>query len=167
MDLNVLLEFAKNNSVEIGNVLAMLGAAVGLGFAGYGASKGLGISGAAAAGATAEDEKNFSKYLVLEALPQTQVIYAFVIAILITLGVMGGKMNIEKGFICIAVGIALAVMEGVSGVYQGVAAAAAVGGAAKNPRAAGKLITYVVMVELTALLGFVFGILTLTVNNVY
>ncbi|MCX6695194.1 MAG: permease [Candidatus Altiarchaeota archaeon] len=167
MDLNVLIDYAGNNSVSIGNVLAVLGASIGLGFAGYGASKGLGISGAAAAGATAEDEKNFSKFLVLEALPQTQVIYAFVIAILITLGVMKGAMTIEKGFMCIGVGIALAVMEGVSGVYQGVAAAAAVGAAAKNPKVSGKLIIYVVMVELTALLGFVFGILTLTVNKIY
>jgi len=167
MDLNVLFDYAAKNSVSIGNVLAALGAAVGLGFAGYGASKGLGISGAAAAGATAEDEKNFSKYLALEALPQTQVIYAFVIAVLITLGIMGGKMTIEKGFICVAVGICLAVMEGVSGVYQGVAAAAAVGGAARNIKVTGKLIVYVVMVELTALLGFVFGILMLTVNKVY
>ncbi|MBM3309336.1 MAG: permease [Candidatus Altiarchaeales archaeon] len=167
MDLNVLIDFAKSNYVVIGNVLAFFGAAIGLGFAGYGASKGLGISGSAAAGATAQDEKNFPKFLVLESLPQTQLIYAFVIAILITMGVMGGKMTIEKGFVCIFVGIALAVMEGISGVYQGVAAAAAVGAAAKNPKVAGKVIVYVVMVELTALLGFVFSILVLTVNNIY
>jgi len=167
MDFSVLIDAAVNNSVSIGNVLAVLGASIGLGFAGYGASKGLGLSGAAAAGATAEDEKNFSKFLVLEALPQTQVIYAFVIAVLITLGVMGGRMTIEKGFVCIGVGIALAVMEGVSGVYQGVAAAAAVGAAARNPKVSGKVIVYVVMVELTALLGFVFSILMLTVNKVY
>ncbi|MFH1126263.1 MAG: hypothetical protein V1703_03990, partial [Candidatus Altiarchaeota archaeon] len=134
MDLNVLIEFAKSNNVTIGNVLAVFGAAVGLGFAGYGASKGLGISGSAAAGATAQDEKNFPKFLILESLPQTQVIYAFVIAILMTLGVIGGNMTIEKGFICLFVGLGLALMEGFSGVYQGVAAAAAVGAAAKNPK---------------------------------
>lgn len=167
MDFSVLLEFAEKNSVSIANVLAMFGAAIGLGFGGYGASKGLGISGAAAAGATAEDEKNFSKHLMLEALPQTQVIYSFVIAILITLGVMKGTMTVEKGFICLAVGVCLAVAEGISGVYQGVAAAAAVGGSAKNPRASGKMIVYVVMVELTALLAFVFGILVLTLNKIY
>jgi F0F1-type ATP synthase membrane subunit c/vacuolar-type H+-ATPase subunit K len=63
--------------------------------------------------------------------------------------------------------VCLAVAEGVSGVYQGVAAAAAVGGSTKNPRASGKLIVYVVMVELTALLAFVFGILVLTLNKIY
>jgi len=167
MDLNILFEFAKSNNIAIGNVLAVTGAAIGLFFGGYGASKGLSLSGSAAAGATAEDDKNFSKHLMLEALPQTQVIYSFVIAVLIILGVSRGAMTVEKGFICLAVGVCLATLEGLSGVYQGVVAAAAVGGSAKNPRATGKLIVYVVMVELTALLGFVFGILTLTLNHIY
>ena len=167
MDLNVLIDWATSNNVIIGNVLAVCGAAIGLGFAGYGASKGLGISGAAAAGAKSQDEKNFPKFLILESLPQTQVIYAFVISILIALGLMGGNMTIEKGFICLFVGVGLALMEGFSGVYQGVAAAAAVGAAAKNPKVAGKVIIYVVMVELTALLGFVFSLLMLTIGKVY
>jgi V/A-type H+-transporting ATPase subunit K len=167
MALDALIEIARANNIALGNVLAMLGAAIGLGFAGYGASRGLGISGSAAAAATAQDEKNFPRFLILESLPQTQVIYGFVIAVLITMGVMGGSMNIEKGLICLSVGIALAIMEGSSGVYQGMAAAAAVGAAAKNPKTSGKLIIYVVMVELTALLGFVFSILVLTAGKVY
>ncbi|MDD5112089.1 MAG: hypothetical protein PHG85_06055 [Candidatus Altiarchaeota archaeon] len=161
MELDLLIELAKSNYIAIGNVLAITGAAIGLGFAGYGASTGLGISGAAAAGATAQDEKNFSKFLILESLPQTQVIYAFVIAVMIVFAIMNNQMNIEKGFICLALGIALAVMEGFSGVAQGIAAAGAVGAAAKNPRVSGKVIVYVVMVELTALLGFVFSLLVM------
>jgi len=167
MDLNILVDLVKSNNVYIGNVLAIFGAALGLGFAGYGASKGLGTSGSSAAVATAQDEKNFPKFLILESLPQTQVIYAFVIAILITMGVINGNMNLEKGFICLFVGLGLALMEGFSGVYQGVAASAAVSAAAKNPKVVGKVIIYVVMVELTALLGFVFSILVLTVSKVY
>jgi len=76
-------------------------------------------------------------------------------------------MTIVKGLICVFVGVVLALMEGFSGVYQGIASASAIGASELNLKISGKLIIYIVMVELTALLGFVFSVLILTVNKIY
>ncbi|MBU4406066.1 MAG: permease, partial [Candidatus Altiarchaeota archaeon] len=65
-----------------GNVIAALAAALGIASTGYFSAKGLEMSGNAAAGVTGEDEENFSAALILEALPQTQVVYGFIISVL-------------------------------------------------------------------------------------
>ncbi|NIP40429.1 MAG: V-type ATP synthase subunit K, partial [Candidatus Aenigmarchaeota archaeon] len=62
-----------------GNVLGAVGAAIAIAIAGVSSARGLEIAGNTAAGATGEKEENFSSALILQALPQTQVIYAFII----------------------------------------------------------------------------------------
>ncbi len=63
--------------------LIAIGAGVAIGFAGLGSGIGQGIAASAAAGATAENEKLLAKMLVFAALPETQAIYGFVIAIIL------------------------------------------------------------------------------------
>ena len=69
--------------VEITSGLIAIGAGVAIGFAGLGSGIGQGIASSAAAGATAENEKLLAKMLVFAALPETQAIYGFVIAIIL------------------------------------------------------------------------------------
>ncbi len=64
-----------------------IGAGLAVGLAGIGtgiAQKGI---GSAAVGATAEDEKNFGKGLVLTALPESVVIFGLVLGILLWLNI--------------------------------------------------------------------------------
>jgi len=63
--------------------LIAIGAGLAIGVAACGSGIGQGIASAAGAGATAEDEKLLGKMLVFAALPETQAIYGFVIAILL------------------------------------------------------------------------------------
>lgn len=63
--------------------LIAIGAGIAIGFAALGSGIGQGIAASAAAGATAENEKLLAKMLVFAALPETQAIYGFVIAILL------------------------------------------------------------------------------------
>ncbi len=63
--------------------LIAIGAGLAIGIAACGSGIGQGIASAAGAGATAEDEKLLGKMLVFAALPETQAIYGFVIAILL------------------------------------------------------------------------------------
>jgi len=51
-------------------------------FGGFGSSKGVGLAGEAGAGVLTEDPGKFGPVMVLQALPSTQAIYAFVIAFL-------------------------------------------------------------------------------------
>ena len=148
-----------------GPTLAALGALVAVAVSGIGSAKGLGISGNAAAGITAEQEKNFAMALVLEALPQTQCVYGFIIGVLIVIGIMGGEMTIEQGWYSLAAGITVG-LAGLSAIDQGKVAAASIGAVAKNENVKGKVMVFIVMPEIAALFGFVIAILLLTSGNV-
>lgn len=69
--------------VDITSGLIAIGAGIAIGFAGLGSGIGQGLASSAAAGATAENEKLLAKMLVFAALPETQAIYGFVIAIIL------------------------------------------------------------------------------------
>jgi V/A-type H+-transporting ATPase subunit K len=68
-------------AIEAG--LIAMGAGLAVGLAGIGTGIAQGSIGASAVGATAEDEKNFGKGLVLTVIPETIVIFGLVIAILL------------------------------------------------------------------------------------
>lgn len=68
-------------AVEAG--LIGIGAGVAVGLAGIGTGLAQSAIGAAAIGATAEDEKNFGKGLTLTVIPETIVLFGFVIAFLL------------------------------------------------------------------------------------
>ena len=70
-------------AVEAG--LIGIGAGLAVGLAGIGTAIAQSAIGAAAVGATAEDEKNFGKGLTLTVIPETIVLFGFVIAILLWL----------------------------------------------------------------------------------
>lgn len=63
--------------------LIAIGAGLAIGIAACGSGIGQGMAAAAGAGATAEDQSLLGKMLVFSALPETQAIYGFVIAILL------------------------------------------------------------------------------------
>lgn len=63
--------------------LIAIGAGLAIGIAGCGSGIGQGIASAAGAGATAEDGSLLGKMMVFAAMPETQAIYGFVIAILL------------------------------------------------------------------------------------
>jgi len=149
-----------------GNAMAAIGAFFAIAIAGFASAKGLDIAGNAAAGVTGEDEKNFSSALIMDAMPQTQVIYGFIIAILITLGIMGGSMTVEQGWIAIAAGLAVGI-TGLSAISQGKVAAASIGATAKNPGIKGKVLIFIVMPEIAALFGFVVAIMFLIAGSIF
>jgi V/A-type H+/Na+-transporting ATPase subunit K len=155
MEVGVLLDYVTNP-----NVLAAFGAAIGVSLAGYGASTGLGISGSTAAALTAEQEKNFVKILILEVAPQTQVLYAFVVSTFILNGMMGGQLTAPQGFMCLAAGICVGV-SGLTAISQGKAASAALAAYGRNNNIPFKVLVFVVMCEISAILGFITGLLIL------
>jgi V/A-type H+/Na+-transporting ATPase subunit K len=73
-------------AIEAG--LIGIGAGLAVGLAGLGTGWAQSAIGPAAIGATAEDEKNFGKGLTLTVIPETIVLFGFVIAFLL-MGRMG------------------------------------------------------------------------------
>jgi V/A-type H+-transporting ATPase subunit K len=133
------------NTVFSGTTLACIGAIFGVALSGFCAAKGLEISGSAAAGVVAEDEKKFSSVIII--------------------GIMGGKMNMEKGVVALTAGIVTG-LAGISAIMQGKVAAASVGAVAKNGKIGSKVLVFCLMPELAAILGFVTAILLLVSANI-
>jgi len=79
--------------VEMGAGLAMLGLALGAGIASLGGALGTGLAqssiGASAMGVIAEKPEEAGKLLIWLVIPETIVIFGFVIAIMLTLKIAG------------------------------------------------------------------------------
>ena len=69
--------------MEIGVILAIVGAALAVFMAGSGSAIGIGLAGQAANGLLSEDPKKFGSLLILTALPGTQGIYGFLVGVLV------------------------------------------------------------------------------------
>ena len=67
--------------MDINIGLKAIGAGLAIGISCLGSAIGEGNAAAAAVGATAENDENFTKSLILSVLPETQAIFGLVIAI--------------------------------------------------------------------------------------
>ncbi len=150
--------------MSIGQVLALLGAAVAVIGAGMGSSKGVGIAGETSAGVSTENPEVNSKLLVLQLLPATQGIYGFLIAVivLINTNVLAGAMldvSLYQGLGLLMGCLPIGFVGYFSGVKQGKVAAAAMIMTGQRPEMSGKGITMTVMVETYAVLALLVSFL--------
>ena len=79
----------------------MLGATLCVGLSGTGSAKGVSIAGQASAGLLSEEPEKFGQTILLTALPGTQGLFGFVIALLIFLnsGVFNAQFpQVAQGF---------------------------------------------------------------------
>jgi len=156
-------------TVEV--ALAVAGAGIAVGVAGLASGIGAGIAGAAGADTIAEDPKKFSTALIFQALPQTQGIYGFLIAVLILMGtgILGGaqlaELSMGSALACLGAGIAVGV-AGLSAIGQGTAAAAGIGAASKDKSMLGKGMVFSVLPETQAIYGMLIAILILIASGV-
>ncbi len=155
--------------MSIGQILALLGAALAVLLAGMGSSKGVGLAGETNAGVSTENPEVNSKLLVLQLLPATQGIYGFLIAVivLINTGVLGGVMkaiSIEQGLAYIVGCLPIAIVGYYSAIKQGKVAAAGMLMTGQRPEMSGKGITMTVMVETYAVLALLVSFLV--VNSI-
>lgn len=143
--------------MELGQILALVGAAMASLVAGLGSSKGVGIAGEASAGVTTENPDVFGKCLVLQLLPGTQGVYGFLIAfiVLIKTNFLGGMidLSVTQGLQLLIGCLPVAIVGYVSAILQGRVAVAAINMVGINPDQGGKGITMAVMVETFAVLG--------------
>ena len=138
--------------MSIGQILALVGAAIAVILAGMGSSKGVGLAGETAAGVSSENPDVASKLLVLQLLPATQGIYGFLIAVivLINTNVLGGAMKavtLEQGISFIIACLPIAIVGYYSAIRQAKVAAAGMLMTGQRPEMSGRGITMAVMVE--------------------
>ncbi len=149
-----------------GLILAFLGSAFSVGFAGWGSAIGVGMTGVTAAGVVTENPANFGKTLLLQALPGTQGIYGLLIGFLVwqKIGVFGtlATVSLMNGILIFVACIPVALVCFFSAIYQGKAAAAGCLIVAKRPEELAKGMVFAAMVETYAVLSLLASFLMLS-----
>ena len=156
--------------IALGTALAAIGAGVAIGFAGLGSGLGQGMAAAGSVGAVAEDNDMFARGIIFSALPETQAIYGFLIAILLLVfsGLLAGdltKLDINVGIIAIGVGAAIGFAGLGSGMGQGMAAASSVGAVVDDNDMFARGIIFSALPETQAIYGFLIAILLMVFSG--
>jgi V/A-type H+-transporting ATPase subunit K len=137
--------------------------------AGLGSGIGQGIAAAGSVGAVAEDEEMFARGIIFTALPETQAIYGFLIAILLLVfsGVMGGKaLTLTSGLVAIGAGAAVGFAGLGSGMGQGITASSAVGAVVEEADMFARGIIFTALSETQAIYGFLIAILLMVFGGI-
>ena len=150
--------------MELGQVFALLGAAIAVTFAGIGSAKGVGLAGEAAAGIVSENPDHFGRCLVLQLLPGTQGIYGLLVGFLVMLkvGALSGQMvsvSIINGLIILSACIIIGFGGLFSAIAQGKTAASGIVLVGKRPEESGKAIVMAIMVETYAVFALLASLL--------
>lgn len=134
----------------------MVGPALVLGISGFGSAIGCSIAGQACHAVMARTEEGHGKYIGMSAAPSSQIIYGFILMLLMSKAILAGSLSPMSG-IGIGVGAGMAMFA--SGVYQGKVCASGIYASAKEPAIYGKTFVAVGIIESFALFAFVFSLL--------
>ncbi len=162
---------SNNNELQKKNQsLVVLACTLAMAIAGIASAIGISIGGISAAAVTAEKPEVFSRVLILEMLPMTQTIYAFIASVLLLMGagLLGGKASMDLlnptiGNSAIFVGLLIG-LTGLSAINQGLIASAGITATGRNPSVAGRGIMLAVMPETIAIFGFLVGLLIMVLG---
>lgn len=157
--------------MNLGLIVAFIGAALAAGMAGVGSAIGVGLAGEALAGLTSEEPDKFGKGLVLQLLPGTQGIYGLLVAFMIVLkvGLLDGtlkQITVTQGFALFAGALPIAIAGLFSAIAQGKTAVAGILLLGKREEESGKAITMAIMVETYAVLALLISMLIVLLLNV-
>ena len=144
----------------VGNMLALVGAALAVFLSGIGSAVGLNIAGSASAGVLSEKPERYGLNFILVVLPGTQGFYGFLggFIVLQNLGFFDDTftiyLSVRQGLVVMAACLPVAIAGLVTAIYQGKMAASGIIMAAKKPEMAFKAgVVYAVMIEVYAILG--------------
>ncbi|CDR33959.1 ATP synthase subunit C [Criblamydia sequanensis] len=134
----------------------MAGPALALGLAAIGSSIGCGIAGMASHAVMSRVEEGHGKFIGMAAAPSSQVIYGFILMLLMSRAIQDGTLS-PLSAIAIGLGSGAAIM--VSAIYQGMACATGIQASAKQPAVFGKCFAAIGIIESFALFALVFALL--------
>jgi V/A-type H+-transporting ATPase subunit K len=147
-----------------GLLIAIIGAAAAAALGGLGSALGVQMAGKAAAGVVSEKPELFGKVLILQALPGTQGIYGFLIAILVLvrLGLLAGTaaaISPEAGWAMFGACVPSMLVLPISAYFQAKMSVNSILMVAKQPDSTAKGMTMTVLVETYAILALLASIL--------
>jgi len=136
----------------------MIGPALVLGLSAIGSSIGCGIGGMASHAVMSRVEEGHGKFIAMSAMPSSQIIYGFVLMLLMRNAIVNGSISALSG-VGIGLGAGTAIM--ISAIFQGRAAASGIQASAKQPAIFGKCLAALGIVESFALFAFGFSLMLL------
>jgi V/A-type H+-transporting ATPase subunit K len=150
--------------LQLGQILAFLGAAMAAGLAGIGSAVGVGMAGEALAGLLEEKPDMFGKGLVLQLLPGTQGIYGLLVAFIIVMkvGLLGGNLlpiTTTQGVLLMLGALPVAFVGLFSAIAQAKTVITGISLIGKHEEEQGKAITMGIMVETYAVLSLLISML--------
>lgn len=153
--------------VTLGTLFAVVAAALAIGVPGLCSAIGLRSAGVTGAASVAEDNKNFRSSLVLQALPQTQTVYGFIIALFIVMGagLLGEakEVSLELGLVFMAASLIMAI-TGASAIHQGMVSSSGISACGKNKKSFVPSIIFSGQCETPAIFGFIVALIVLVVG---
>ncbi len=152
--------------MELGLILAILGAGLAVTLPCIGSAIALSAVGRSAAGLISEEPEKFGKALLLQVLPGTQGIYGFLAAVLVLqqVGLFGEEIvevSAGVGWQILLACIPITLAGLLSAVFQGKVSVSGISTLAKKPEEAGKAIILSAMVETYAVIALLLTILIL------
>lgn len=146
-----------------GTQWALLGAGVAAILAGVGSAMGITAASSMISGVLSEDDTKFGQLLPLAAMPGTQGIYGFIVAVLVMVffDLLGGNVELstEAGVAIFMACLPTGFLGLVTAIYQGRTAAAAAGIVAAGKRA--PALVFPALVETYAIFALIVTILML------
>lgn len=135
---------------------SMAGPAIALGLSAIGAAIGCAVAGMVSHGVMSRVEEGHGQYIGLSAVPASQMIYGFVLMLLLRNSIRAGSLSALSGlFIGASSGLAILV----AAIYQGLCCGTAIQANAKQSGLFGKTFIVIGIVESFALFAFVFALL--------
>lgn len=153
--------------MELGLALALFGAAIAVGLAGIGTIFGTAFVAGGGSGLLAKDAKLFGRILIFSAVPSSQGLYGFLIAVIISqnIGIFGGEipaLTFAEGLGYLAAGIPVGILGFFSGAMQGKVLQAGLKVLITNPSESSKALILGVLVETMAVFGFLISFLMIS-----
>jgi V/A-type H+-transporting ATPase subunit K len=153
--------------MELSIFLGILGAVLSISLAGVGSILGIRLVGEAGMSIINEEPSKFGRVLLLQALPGTQGVYGFLVAIMILqkLGILGGNpvgIPLSAGILTLIAGLPVGILGFLSALHQAKVALQGLQIVAQKPEEFGKPIIMAALVETYAVLGLLISILIIS-----
>lgn len=134
----------------------MAGPALSLGLSAIGSSIGCCIAGMASHAAMARTEEGHGKFIGMAAAPSSQIIYGFILMLLMAQKIEAGSLSALDG---LAIGASSGAAIMLSSIYQGKVCATGIEASVRQPAIFGKCFAAVGIIESFSLFAFVFALL--------
>lgn len=145
----------------MGNVLAIVGAALAIILTGVGSSIGMSWVQQAAAGVVSEQPEKYGKTLILQLIPSSNALYGFVVGFLIVSKVLfgGALFSVVEGATILGFCLPIAVVGLFACLGQAKVCVAGIIMIGKKEELSGRALTMAVFIELFALFALIISVL--------